>query len=120
MKPISLLTSLLFAPMLVFLLAAPAFAQQKPPPSPADVTLSQITHYQTDMEMGCKDAGIKRGDSVQKTSEFCTCVLNVLRDSIKQEEWQRAYFYAANSRDREESEILNPHLRKSSVCRASP
>ena len=110
MKPLSLL--------LLCLLAGSAYAQA--PKTVADVTLSQITHYQTGIESGCRDSGVKNGGNEKNVGAFCECVINALKADVSDDEWRRALVFSAGGKYQEEAKILDAHLEKTRSCRAIP
>jgi len=97
---------------------AQAQTQAQAPRTPAEVTLSQITLYQTGIELGCKDSGRKNGDSVQKVTAFCDCVIQVLKEDVTEDEWRRAFVFAAGGKFQDEARILDAHIGKTRSCRA--
>ena len=97
------------------LLVNTAFAQE----IPEEVTESQVAVYQRGMDMGCKDAGRRRGDPAEKVDAFCNCVAGVLKENVTQSEWQQAYFYFRKRQEREEMRALSAHTAKIRTCKAN-
>ena len=106
--------------LMLCLLAGTAYAQAQAPKSPADVTLSQITHYQTGIESGCRDSGVKNGGNEKNVGAFCECVINALKADVSDDEWRRALVFSAGGNYQEEAKILDAHLEKTRSCRAGP
>ena len=101
------------APLLLLLLPVLAGAQG----APAEVTDAQVSTYQVGLEAGCKQAGRKRGEVLQKVEDYCNCVIRTLRDNATREQWQQAYFLFSQGRDREEMQVLAPYTPKFQACR---
>ena len=68
------------------------------------------------MVKGCKDGGRQRGDPAQHVDAFCDCMIEVLRGSLRVEEWQRATFFGMRRNEHEEQQVLMPHLPKVKAC----
>lgn len=99
--------------LLALIPAMSAFAQG----SASEVTDEQVSIYRTGLEMGCRDAGRRRGDPEAQVNGFCTCMMDVLSKSMTHSEWQQAFFYSVRKRDREEMTVLQTHMPKVKACR---
>jgi hypothetical protein len=102
--------------LLIILISSVAYAQDQA----TDVSDDQVAMYKTGLEMGCRDAGRRRGDPVSKVDGFCTCMMSALAASVSHSEWQQAFFHSVRKRDREEMMVLKPHLSKLQACKNSP
>ena len=96
------------------LAAGAALAQEKP----ADVTDAQVSIYQLGLEIACKNAGRKRGESPEKVDAFCICATKVLKEKASQAEWQTAYFHFRKGQRREARAVLAPHMASLETCKA--
>jgi len=85
--------------------------------SPNDVSAVEISIYKLGIETGCRNGG-KRDDPREKVEAFCSCVMRVLNETMADADWQRAYYYSRKRLDREEQQILMPHMQKLQTCRA--
>jgi len=83
--------------------------------SPQDVTSEQVSFYKLGVETGCRDQGRRKGD--ENAEAFCSCVMEVLNANVSFEDWQKAYFFSRKRQDREEMQVLGPHMGKVRVCR---
>lgn len=84
---------------------------------PSQVSAVEVRIYKLDMSMGCRDGGRGRGDPAAQVESFCTCVLNTLEDRMTANDWRRAAFFAQQRRDRDEREVLAPHMPYLAQCR---
>ena len=98
--------------LLVFCLVASA------QDAPNEVTPTQVSTYKLGIEMGRRNGG-KRDDPKEKVEAFCACVMRVLNENMAESDWQRAYYYSRKRQDREEQQILLPHMSKLQACRAN-
>ena len=88
--------------------------------NPTQVTDEQIAVYQRGIEAGCKDAGRRRGDPVERVDAFCSCVLKVLVAELARAEWQQAFFSSLRRDPQGEEAVMAPHFEKVGACRSAP
>ena len=93
-------------------LAAPAAAQK----TPSDVTDAQIRDYKRAAEKSCYDTGKSRGDPPEKVNAFCKCLTGTFEKSMTKAEWQSAFYYSINKREKEEANVFGPHATKLRSC----
>ena len=102
--------------MLVVLLccayAGAALAQK----SSSEVTEAQIRQYKATAESACLESGKSRGDPIARVTEFCKCMTGVFEKNLTRSEWQELYFLASQKREKEEANVLGPHIGKIRVC----
>ena len=84
--------------------------------TPTEVTDEQIASYQQGIETGCRGAGLRKGDPLDRVDAFCTCVMKVLRSELTPAEWRQAYFHAARHEEKEERAVMAPHLQSVATC----
>ena len=82
-----------------------------------EVTEAEVAFYQLGIETGCKDAGRRRGDPAEQVEGFCNCLMSLLKAELTFEEWQQASLFSRNRQEREEMEILRPHMAGIQECR---
>lgn len=92
--------------------AAPTLAQQRA----ADVTEAQIKEYKATAMGGCREAGKARGDTAESVDEFCSCMIGALEKSMTRAEWQQVYFLSRQNREKEELNVLGPHMTQIRAC----
>lgn len=102
---------------LLFSLFALAISVAGAQESPTEITEAQVDFYQLGIETGCKDAGRRKGDPVEKVEGFCSCMMRTLKAQLTSEEWRQAAFFSRNHQAREEMQIIGPHMTKIQECR---
>ena len=85
--------------------------------SPDEVSALEVSVYKTGMGMGCRNQGKSLGHPPDQVERQCRCVLDILNSRVTEEEWKRATFYAQQRRDREEQQVLVPHLSAAKGCK---
>ena len=109
-----LIRSAVLAAVCIVFLAGPAIAQQEP----SEVTDGEIAKYKRIAVAACTDGGVARGDPKEKVDAFCECLIDTLNKSMTRAEWQQAYFYSMKKQDKDEANVLSPHVSKLAQCRA--
>ena len=93
-------------------LEAPAAAQK----SASEVTDAQIRDYKRAAEKSCLETGKARGDPPEKVASFCKCMTGVFEKNMSRAEWQNAFFFSVQKREKEEANVFGPHLTKVRGC----
>jgi hypothetical protein len=101
------------AALLCCAFAGAALAQK----SASEVTDAQIKQYKATAENACLESGKTRGDPLPKVTEFCKCMTSVFEKNLTKSDWQQLYFLASQKRDKEEANVLGPHVTKLRSCR---
>jgi len=84
--------------------------------SASDVTEAQIRQYKATAENACLESGKSRGDPIARVTEFCKCMTGVFEKNLARSDWQQLYFLASEKREKEEANMLGPHMGKLRVC----
>lgn len=98
----------------VFVASAHLSAQE----APADVSAAQVNAYRNGVDLGCRDAGRRKGDPQAKVDGFCSCLVDTLKNSMSYSEWQQAVFYSMKKQEREAMLVLGPHMAKAKACKS--
>ncbi len=85
--------------------------------SPAEISALEVSVYKTGMEMGCKAQGKGLGHPTDQVERRCKCVADALNARLTDEEWRRATFFAQQRRDRDEAQVLSPHMAAVRECK---
>lgn len=83
----------------------------------SEVSALEVSVYKTGMGMGCRDQGKGLGHSPEQVERRCKCVEETLAARISEEEWKRATFFAQQKRDRDEAQVLAPHMPAVRACK---
>ena len=86
---------------------------------PSEISALEVGVYKKGLDMGCRDAGRDRGDSVAKVEAFCSCVLSTLNSRLGPDDWRRATFLAQQRRNQEERSVMAPHMQAVEACRTA-
>jgi hypothetical protein len=98
---------------LLFCALAGAAGAQK---SPSQVTDAQIRDYKAAAEAACVESGQSRGESAERSAQFCKCMTGVFEKNMTRAEWQQVFFFSTQGRAAEEANVLGPHVSKVREC----
>ena len=76
-----------------------------------------MAKYKATAENACLESGKNHGDPLPKVTEFCKCMTGVFEKNLTRSDWQQLYFLASQQREKEEANILGPHMAKIRTCR---
>lgn len=102
--------------LLISAMAVSGFASAQT--APEQVTASQVSHYQMGIERGCKNQGRQRGDPVERVDALCACMIETMKASLSQAEWQKAFYFALTRRPEEEMQVVAPYLPTLQTCKS--
>ena len=102
--------------LVALLIAGTADAQN----SLFEVTDAQIEKYKKDAYEGCREPGIKRGDTEARVNAFCSCVIATLEKSMKPVEWQQATFYSLKNDEVRHRSVIDPYRANLKSCATQP
>jgi cytochrome c556 len=100
-----------------FLVAAALASAASAQDAPSEVTDAEIARYKATAQMGCRQAGMAKGDPQAQVDAFCNCVLQSLEKTMKRPEWQQAAFYSLRNDENGEKKVLAPHVQNLAPCR---
>jgi hypothetical protein len=84
---------------------------------PSEISALEVSVAKTGMEMGCRDQGRGLGHPPDQVERRCKCVLDTLNAKLTEEEWKRFTFYAQQKRDRDQAEVIAPHMSSVRECK---
>ena len=88
-----------------------------PHSDPTEISAFEVSVYKAGMGMGCRDQGKGRGDPPEAVARRCKCALDTLNARLSEDEWRRATFFAQQKRDRDEAQVMAPHMAAVKECK---